>query len=280
VKDRGKWKFWIHALVMVTLASLIFALIPYLTALTERRDIGIWSLAVASFLRFYLWGALFFPVWWITRRLGVISGDNLGRPEKAFSMTAKLGEFLRRTLEAGNNQFVPLSEELEFLKVYLEIEQTRFSDKLVVDFQIARDLEDSLVPDLILQPIVENSIKHAISHRESGGLVQIAAHEIGERLRLQVCDNGPADGAAVGPAGSNGQLGLSLVKNRLAGLYQGEATIRMRDQNGGGSVVDIDIPLTFDPNIQSRVDVSGHGPPATAGCTGLAETLQHFGTQA
>src|SRR6185295_19027753 len=98
-------------------------------------------------------------------------------------------------------QEVTLARELEYLKLYLSIEQLRFSDRLRVDFDVDPELLDAAVPHMGLQPIVENAIRHGVGQRASLGTIHIAAHRVGDALHVTVCDDGPGFSAAVKSAG-------------------------------------------------------------------------------
>src|SRR5919205_111005 len=111
-------------------------------------------------------------------------------PEAADKMIAKLGDFLRLTLDASATQEVPLRRELEFLNCYLEIERVRFNDRLTTSVEVDPRVLDCRVPNLILQPLVENAIRHGVSQRSAQGHVRVRAERRGEALRLQVSDNG------------------------------------------------------------------------------------------
>src|SRR4029453_6680981 len=102
-----------------------------------------------------------------------------------------LGDLLRHSLESVNTQEVSLKDELEFVKLYLEIEQVRFNDRLQVRRELEPDTLAALVPNLILQPLVENAIRHGIARRSAAGLLEISARRENGRLWLQVRDDGP-----------------------------------------------------------------------------------------
>src|SRR5213592_3753277 len=119
-----------------------------------------------------------------------ISSLVLEDPPKANSMIARLGDFLRLTLENSNQQLVSLKEETEFLRCYLEIEQVRFGDRLAVTFELEPQTLPAQVPHLILQPVVENAIQHAIAPRATRGHIKIEAKRLKSLLRLEVRDNG------------------------------------------------------------------------------------------
>lgn len=174
--------------------------------------------------------------------LNSISSLVLKNPPQAQMMIAKLGDFLRLTLDFNENQMVLLSEELRFLRSYLEIEQIRFSEKLQVIFDVNDDVMNAVVPHLALQPIVENSVKHGISQMTEDGKIEITANKISDKLQLQVKDNGPGK---IGSAEKN-QTGLSNIKTRLKHLYGEDFSFEMNCGNGEGMIVTIIIPLSFD----------------------------------
>src|SRR5579863_9104862 len=136
-------------------------------------------------------------------------------PDAADRMTARLSDLLRLTLENAGVQEVPLVKELEFLELYLEIERTRFADRLVVRTEITADTLDASIPYLILQPLVENAIRHGVASRSSPGCVIVSAVRESDMLVLQVKDDGPGISAGV----SRNGLGLSSTRARLEKLY-------------------------------------------------------------
>src|SRR5437588_8040188 len=140
-------------------------------------------------------------------------------PETADSMIARLGDFLRLTLENSGAQEVSLRKELEFLQCYLEIERVRFQDRLTTRLDIEPRALDTPVPNLILQPIVENALRHGVAQRSSPGHVEISAERENAPLRIEVKDNGPGLSAITK---SNGKfregLGLTNTAARHATL--------------------------------------------------------------
>lgn len=164
--------------------------------------------------------------------------------EAADEMLARLGDFLRLTLESSGAQEVTLQEELELLRCYLEIERVRFQDRLEVALEVEPETLDARVPNLILQPIVENAIRHGIVARTGKGLIEIRASRADGRLRLQVRDNGPG----LRPAGETAQgsrhgLGFALTRERLERLYDGGHSFHLADAPGGGLQVTLEIPF-------------------------------------
>jgi two-component system, LytTR family, sensor kinase len=159
-----------------------------------------------------------------------------GRSEQALSLLAGLGDLLRYVLDSAETPFVPLEKELAFASRYLEIQQVRFSDRLESRLDVAPELLGTLVPTLILQPLVENAIEHGIAC-EGGGAVEIRAREEPPRLRLSVRDNGPGleDPRRDG-------LGLANTRARLKEIYGVGAEVRL-DEDEGGVTVSLTLPL-------------------------------------
>ena len=123
--------------------------------------------------------------------LNAISALIRESPDEADEMVSRLGNLLRMTLETAGLQEVPFKKELEFLKHYLDIEQTRFQDRLKVEMAIEPETLDGLVPSMILQPLVENSVRHGVAPRPEGGCIKIKAWRDNSLLRLEVEDDGP-----------------------------------------------------------------------------------------
>jgi two-component system LytT family sensor kinase len=162
--------------------------------------------------------------------------------EAAEEMLARLGDFLRLTLDNAGAQEVTLQEELEFLRSYLEIERLRFSDRLTVQIEAEPETYEALVPNLILQPIVENAIRHGFMARVGHGRIEIHARRDNEWLRLEVKDNGPGlqtDGPEQRPARG---LGFKLTRERLERLYATRQRFQLADAPGGGLQVCLEIP--------------------------------------
>jgi sensor histidine kinase YesM len=175
--------------------------------------------------------------------------------KEAEQTIAKLSELLRMTLRTEQAQEIPLHKELEFLRKYLEIQQTLLQDRLKVDYQIAPETYGACVPNMILQPLVENSIRHGIAPRRSGGTIKIVAARQNGSLILSVEDDGlgmknePGVGNDDKSIGSNdtGGIGLQNTITRLKHLY-GEAhefEIKNLSQQGG---VAVKIRLPFQEN--------------------------------
>jgi signal transduction histidine kinase len=164
------------------------------------------------------------------------------QPDAADRMLTRLSELLRLSLERTDAQEIPLRQELHFLDRYLEIEQARFGDRLHVAFEIPEALREVLVPSLILQPIVENSIRHGVEQREEAGRILIRAAAAGGNLELTVADNGPGLPSGRNTFAREG-IGLSNTRSRLRHLYGECQSVELGAADGGGLLVRITLPL-------------------------------------
>lgn len=160
----------------------------------------------------------------------------------AVDMLAGLSDLLRYTLESAGKQEVPLKEELEFLELYLDIQQMRFSDRLKVEMHVEPEVLDALVPNLILQPLVENSIRHGISRRAAAGVVGVSAQRDNGSLRIRIYDDGPGLKREDG-AGTVEGVGLSNTRARLAQLYGDRQSFTLKEREGGGVEAVLVIPF-------------------------------------
>lgn len=163
----------------------------------------------------------------------------LGRQQQAVEMLEHLNAILKSTLRRTTPEKVRLSEELEVVENYLAIEQVRFADRLRIELKVEPSALDSLVPCFLLQPIVENAIRHGIAHCESDGLVEATARRDGDLLRLEVRDSGA--GRNGHPKPGNG-IGLKNTRERLAHFYQDSYAMRAQPLAHGGFEVAIAIP--------------------------------------
>ena len=167
-------------------------------------------------------------------------------PEAADRMISRLSDLLRLTFDRSGEPGVSLQEELAFLQKYLEIEQTRFQDRLTVRFNIDPETLDAEVPRMILQPLVENAIKHGVSPRAGHGLIQISAERRNGALSIEVADNGVGLSAGA-KARLNSGVGLSNTRDRLACLYGDEHTLEFSD-GSEGLAVRMEFPFTQAPS--------------------------------
>ena len=164
--------------------------------------------------------------------------------ESARKMITRLGDFLRLTLENSGSQEVTLQQEMEFLSCYLEIERIRFQNRLVTRVDLAEQTLDAKVPNLILQPIVENAIRHGIAPRSTPGLIEIEAKQHNGALRIQVRDNGPglSDHRTSVNLFKKG-LGLANTETRLERLYGAAHLFDLSNNPDGGLIVTLEIPF-------------------------------------
>jgi sensor histidine kinase YesM len=165
--------------------------------------------------------------------------------EAADQMIARLGDFLRMTLDNSGAQEVSLQEELEFLRCYLEIERVRFHDRLTVSMRIDPETLEARVPNLILQPIIENAIRHGVIACAGQGRIEITSQRSNGTLRLQVTDNGPgsqAENRSASKLSSRG-LGFTLTRERLERMYAADQQFRFEDVAAGGFQVTLEIPF-------------------------------------
>ena len=163
------------------------------------------------------------------------------RNDEAAAMIARLSDFLRVTLEGSDAPQVPLADEIEFARQYLEIEQIRFGSRLAVHIDVADDTLSLPVPTLILQPLVENSIKHAVAPSETGVRIGIHARRVNGTLTLQITDDGA--GLDLFPGTDPEGIGLANTRARLHQLYGERQRLDLTGTPGGGLCVSIQIPL-------------------------------------
>ena len=162
----------------------------------------------------------------------------LGRQAEAAQMLGHLNVILKRTLERSTPEKIPLAQELEMVENYLAIEQVRFADRLRIDIKIDPGALHSLVPCFLLQPIVENAIRHGIANSEGEGTVITSARREGDRLRITVRDSGAGSSSA--PSGNG--IGLKNTRERLAYFYPDQHLLQAGPLRSGGFEVAIDVP--------------------------------------
>ena len=167
-------------------------------------------------------------------------------PKAAHRMLARLSELLRMSLEDSGAREVPLRQELEFNRRYLELEQIRLGERLCVEFEIAPDTLDASVPNLLLQPLLENVVKHAVAPFSRPGHLCVCSHRDNQTLHLRVTDNGP--GLPVSSDASE-RLGIGLknTRTRLKELYGNEHRMELKNLENGGLAVEIAIPFRAAP---------------------------------
>ncbi len=173
--------------------------------------------------------------------LNSISALMLTNVEAADRMITRLGDLLRISLETAGTQMTTLSRELEFVTCYIEIEKVRFEERLKVSIDVAPETLDASVPHLLLQPLVDNAIKHGISKSMSGGEIRISARQDDADLHLEVRDNGP--GFQDPGHSPSGGVGLRITRERLETIYGQEQSMELLNLPEGGVAVRVSIPL-------------------------------------
>jgi len=169
-----------------------------------------------------------------------------GQGKVANQAIGRLSEFLRYTLDQDPMKRVTLRQELEALNLYLGIEQLRFGERLRLEFEVDDDASGGLVPSLILQPLVENSLKYAVAPREEGGTLRIIAQRAGDELRLVVADDGP--GLPVGvELGAGRGVGFRNTRERLQALYGEHQSLAVRFARPG---LRLEITLPFEQAVE------------------------------
>jgi LytS/YehU family sensor histidine kinase len=166
----------------------------------------------------------------------------LKQTERANAMLARLSSFLRYTLANEPTAQVTLAQEVETLKLYLEIEKMRFEERLRPHFRIEAETIGARLPSLLLQPLVENAIKYAVTPSEDGADIWITASREGAAVRIEVADSGPRGGAGLVSVHSTG-VGLANIQDRLTQAYgPGHGFTTRANERGGFSVI-IEIPV-------------------------------------
>ena len=187
-------------------------------------------------------------------------------PRGVRRMIARLSELLRVTLEGTSEQEIPLSRELELLQLYLDIMQVRFQGRLDVHTDVDADVMDALVPNFVLQPLVENAVMHGVSKVEGTGTIQLRARRSGDDVVITVRDNGPGldsasrtetlaresrDGSS-GMSGGTGGVGLGNTRARLEQLYGAEQRLSLRRAAEGGTVAEIVLPYHTGADLRAE----------------------------
>lgn len=169
----------------------------------------------------------------------------------AVEMLSRLSDFLRIVLDNANVQQVSLKEELDLLRLYLEIQMVRFGERLRVQIDIPSDLLTAEVPYLLLQPLVENAIKHGVERYFSAGLIEVRGWQTGDNIHLLVRNDG--DGLNHEPGSMKERIGLGNTRQRLQLLYGERQHVEIRSESQGETVVEIVLPLE-DASILASVE--------------------------
>ncbi len=161
----------------------------------------------------------------------------------ANAMVTKLSEFLRYSLDKDPMKKVTLESELQALRLYLDIEKVRFEERLQVNFNVANDCQQALVPSMILQPIAENAIKYAIAVQEQGGTITINVSKFGHDLLLELADDGPGAEIKNGNLFREKGVGLANTRERLQALYGNDFSLVVANNSPKGVKVNIRMPF-------------------------------------
>jgi two-component system, LytTR family, sensor kinase len=241
---RARFTFWQAIMLGVALKALIYSLLlgvgyalVYARQLHERelREAQLETELLSAHLNVL---KMQLQPHFLFNTLNSISSLMYADVGAADRMVARLADFLRQTLRTIDTQEVTLQEEMNFLTLYLDIERTRLRDRLEICLDVDEGARVALVPHLILQPLVENAIRHAIAPRVEGGRVTILAKRCGDRLQLVIRDDGP--GLQSDPETTG--LGLQNTRQRLQHLYPGTHRFLIRNGPDGGAEVEVEIP--------------------------------------
>ena len=179
--------------------------------------------------------------------LNTVSSLMVHDPEAARSYLAEVGDLLRLALERLGRPEVRFSEELEFVERYLYLQRTRYGDRMRVQIDTEPAVEDAWVPSLILQPLVENAIRHGVEPRRGMVTVTLEARQYGDRMRIVVADTGPGLDNTRTSSGSG--IGLRNTRQRLSQMYGSEGELSVSSGNGSGFVVTVLLPLRTTPAL-------------------------------
>ena len=196
----------------------------------------------------------------------------LKQTDRANAMLSRLASFLRYSLVGEREGLATVAQEAEALKLYLDIERTRFESRLRTRFDVAPDVMEARLPSLLLQPVVENAIKYAVTPSEDGADIIVEARRIADRLVITVADTGPGlgatlAGAAAGDVVTGTQVGLANIRDRLRQTYGDDHRLELAENTPQGLIVLIDIPYQLE-NVSAIVGGDGRvdtrsGAPAT-----------------
>jgi two-component system LytT family sensor kinase len=176
--------------------------------------------------------------------LNTIANLIVTNPARAETMTLRLAKVFRHVLAQSSRPLVSIREEMEFLRTYLEIEEARFGSRLQVEIDVAEEVAAATVPSLILQPVVENALKHGLGPKPGPGRLWISARADGDRVCLSVEDDGVGPGASANGNGARRHgVGLVNITERLATLYQDRAQVAMEQRTPEGTRVTLLVPL-------------------------------------
>jgi LytS/YehU family sensor histidine kinase len=166
-----------------------------------------------------------------------------GKATAATRMLAQIGELLRTTLDPDAATEIPLAQELAFVERYLAIEQTRLGDRLHITTAISPDTLGAVVPSMLLQPLVENAVRHGVAPLMEGGHIAIESCRRGDQLLMTIRNSGPRTNGEAGQSSISKGIGLANTAERLQTLYGDRQRLSLQPQEEGGYEVVIEIPL-------------------------------------
>ena len=235
--------FLFYIFILITWLLLYAGINGWISFELERRRADR-AVATAQFARLQALQSQLEPHFLFNTLNGISSLVAEGRNEAATATIARLSDFLRLTMQSSGTPEITLAQELAFVRQYLDIQQLRFGDRLGFELSVTSEAMEAVVPTLILQPLVENAVRHGILPRARGGRVTISARTVTGSLLLNVDDDGP--GMQRSMSLSKG-LGLSNTATRLAEIYGGRAELTVGRSQAGGVGVAIRIPLPAEP---------------------------------
>jgi signal transduction histidine kinase len=236
-RDLGRFRFVNQLLVFFSILAAGFAREYFLRDQSRQRE----SVELQAQLAEARLDALRMQVnpHFLFNTLNAISALVERDPAGVRRMIARLSELLRHTIDRNRSDEVPLREELAFIRRYIEIMEIRFQGRLRVRMEIENEVLDALVPDFILQPIVENALEHGVSRAGGAGEITIAARRAGDRVILTVRDNGPGISENVGSGG----VGVANTRERIEHLYGDQGKLMLAPAAEGGTIAEIVIPF-------------------------------------
>lgn len=229
---RGGFAVEFHSYVLIALGIVAIVHAWHAYRAHHRHEIQAWQLeARLAQTQLQLLRAQLHPHF-LFNTLGALSHLIRHDADEADRVLARLGELLRHLLDTSGEAAVLLGQELHFLHAYLDIEQTRFGDRLTVQFFVEPGVESALVPPLVLQPLVENALRHGVARCQRPVRVEVRARRVDGRLRLEVWNDGPALAPSYGLRARK-SVGLTNTRARLEHLYGDEARLEIRNEAVG-----------------------------------------------
>jgi two-component system LytT family sensor kinase len=235
--------FLFYIFILLTWFLLYIGINGWISFELERRRADR-AVATAQFARLQALQSQLEPHFLFNTLNGISSLVAEGRNDAATAMIAQLSDFLRLTMQTSGTTEITLGHELAFVRQYLDIEQLRFGDRLAFEFSVTSEAMEAVVPTLILQPLVENAVRHGILPRARGGRVTVSARTAAGSLILKVEDDGLGMRKSTSPSSG---LGLSNTATRLAELYGEDAELTVERSEAGGVGVALRIPLRTEP---------------------------------